>query len=182
LEKLKTSRIRVAIFIDGSNLFRASLAQSFKIDLEKLVSELTGGRTLFRPCYYGSIPEDSDKKQVNFHRKLKYLGFKVVIKTLKKGYNKSGKEMFIEKGVDVALVTEMLSMAYKNAYDVAILVSGDNDYVDAVEEVKSIGKRVEIAFFEKIPNTSQSFISPEFKMSGDQFISLDTIKHKIALN
>ena len=170
---------RVMVFIDGSNLFWACKLISFKIDLEKLVSELVRGRSLLRPCYYCAIPENPNQGQINFHRKLRYLGFKVVPKTLKKRYDESEKTVFIEKGVDVALVTEMLSMAYKNAYDVAILVSGDNDYVGAVEEVKSLGKRVEIAFFEENAKVKQPMISSELKMSADNFTPLDLIKDKI---
>jgi hypothetical protein len=47
-----------------------------------------------------------------------------------------------EKGVDAALVTDLLSLAWQRAYDVAILVSGDADYVPAVEYVQSQGLKV----------------------------------------
>ena len=170
---------RVMVFIDGSNLFWACRELSFKIDLKKLVDELVKGRSLLRPCYYCAIPEHPGEKQMNFHRMLKYLGFRVVTKTLKTRLDKSGKVAHVEKGVDVALVTEMLSMASKNAYDVAILVSGDNDYIGAVEEIKSMGKRVEIASFERLPNKNENLISADLKMSADFFWSLDEIKDKI---
>jgi len=77
------------------------------------------------------------------------------------------------------LVTDMLSMAFKNAYDVAILVSGDNDYVGAVEEIKRLGKRVEIASFEHNIKDNTKFISPDLKMIADKFISLDQLKDQI---
>lgn len=47
-----------------------------------------------------------------------------------------------EKGVDAALVTDLLSLAWQQAYDVAVLVSGDADYVPAVEYVQSQGLKV----------------------------------------
>jgi uncharacterized LabA/DUF88 family protein len=47
-----------------------------------------------------------------------------------------------EKGVDAALVTDLLSLAWQRAYDVAVLVSGDADYVPAVEYVQSQGLKV----------------------------------------
>jgi uncharacterized LabA/DUF88 family protein len=171
--------MRVMVFIDGSNLFGACRDLSFKIDLEKLVSELVGGRDLIRPCYYCSIPEIPSQGTLDFIRSLKFLGFKVVQKTLKKRYDENGKEYFVEKGIDVALVIDMLSMAYKNAYDVAVLVAGDGDYVGVAEEVRSLGKRVEIAFFENNPNSSTSMIASDLRMTTDQFISLDSIKGKI---
>lgn len=47
-----------------------------------------------------------------------------------------------EKGVDAALVTDLLSLAWQNAYDVAILLSGDADYIPAIEYVQSQGLKV----------------------------------------
>jgi uncharacterized LabA/DUF88 family protein len=167
------------VFIDGSNLFGACRQIGFKIDLQKLVDVLVAGRPLLRPCYYCAIPETPGQKQIDFHRMLKYLGFRVVTKTLKSRPSKSGGVSFVEKGVDVALVTEMLSMAFKNAYDVAILVSGDDDYVGAVEEIKSMGKRVEIASFEYDPNKKENLVASDLKMCADKFTSLDKIKSDI---
>jgi uncharacterized LabA/DUF88 family protein len=167
------------LFIDGSNLFGACRSLSFKIDLEKLIKKLTEEKELLRPYYYCSIPENPSKGTINFINALKYLGFKVITKPLKKRYNNVGKEYYVEKGVDVALVIDILSMANKNAYDIAILVAGDSDYVGAVEEIKNMGKHVEIAFFEKNPNSSSPIISPELRMSADHFISLDEIMDEI---
>jgi len=47
-----------------------------------------------------------------------------------------------EKGVDAALVTDLLSLAWQNAYEVAVLVSGDSDYIPAVEYVQAKGLKV----------------------------------------
>ena len=48
----------------------------------------------------------------------------------------------VEKGVDAALVTDLLSLAWQRAYDVAVLVSGDADYIPAVEHVQAQGLKV----------------------------------------
>jgi uncharacterized LabA/DUF88 family protein len=53
---------------------------------------------------------------------------------------------WIEKGVDTKIATDMLSMAFKNIYDTAILVSGDGDFACTIEAVKELGKHVEVAF------------------------------------
>lgn len=47
-----------------------------------------------------------------------------------------------EKGVDAAVVTDLLSLAWQDAYDVAILVSSDADYIPAVEHVQAKGLKV----------------------------------------
>ena len=59
-----------------------------------------------------------------------------------------------EKGTDVQLATDMLTHAFKNNYDVAILVAGDNDYAGAVQAIKDAGKHVEVSLFGK-QDTSQ---------------------------
>ncbi|MBE7022636.1 MAG: NYN domain-containing protein [Ruminococcaceae bacterium] len=54
-----------------------------------------------------------------------------------------------EKGTDINLAVQMLSKAYQNAYDVAILVSGDTDYIPVIRELHHIGKIVVLA---SLPN------------------------------
>lgn len=70
-----------------------------------------------------------------------------------------------EKGVDIQIASHMSVYAYDNAYDVAILVSGDGDFVPVVEEVKRFGKIVENAYF---PQKPMSYLS----RSCDKFILL----------
>jgi uncharacterized LabA/DUF88 family protein len=53
----------------------------------------------------------------------------------------------VEKGIDVSIAVEALSLAYADAYDEAVIVSGDGDYVELVEAIKRCGKQVEIAMF-----------------------------------
>lgn len=65
-------------------------------------------------------------------------------------------------------------MAFRNVYGIAILVSGDRDLAQAVEELKRLGKRVEIASF-------QYAITEEMKMLGDRFIPLDNIAIDVQL-
>jgi uncharacterized LabA/DUF88 family protein len=80
----------------------------------------------------------------------------------------------MEKGSDVALVTDLLGLAFRNAYDTAVLVSGDSDYLGAVEEVKRFGKRVEVVAFD-------SAIAAELKSAADRYISLENIAESIEL-
>jgi len=77
----------------------------------------------------------------------------------------------VEKGVDVALASEMIYLAYQDAYDTAILVSADGDYVQAVEIVKRAGKHVENAFFEKAPNIHLRNVCDYFVPLTKEFIS-----------
>jgi uncharacterized LabA/DUF88 family protein len=70
------------------------------------------------------------------------------------------------KGVDIALSRDMLTHAFFNNYDVAILISGDGDYVPLVSEVKRLGKVVYVAFFE------DSGLNPELRLSADLFADI----------
>lgn len=56
---------------------------------------------------------------------------------------------YIEKGVDIAIASDMLKFAYSDSYDTAILISGDGDFVSALEGVQNLGKHVENAYFNK---------------------------------
>jgi uncharacterized LabA/DUF88 family protein len=48
----------------------------------------------------------------------------------------------VEKGVDAAIVTDLLSLAWQNAFDVAVLVTSDADFVPAVHRVQEKGLKV----------------------------------------
>jgi len=71
------------------------------------------------------------------------------------------------KGVDIALTKDMLAHAFFNHYDVAVLMSGDGDYVPLVDEVKRLGKVVCVAAF------SSSGLSPALRLSSDAFVDLE---------
>jgi uncharacterized LabA/DUF88 family protein len=70
------------------------------------------------------------------------------------------------KGVDVSLTTDIVSLAYRDRYDVAYLLAGDGDYEPMINEVKRAGKRVAVAFFEK------QGLNPELRIAADRFIDV----------
>ena len=53
----------------------------------------------------------------------------------------------VEKGIDTAIVTDMISLAWEEAWDVAILVSSDRDFIPVVDFLTSKGRRVINAHF-----------------------------------
>jgi len=160
---------RVMVFIDGSNVLWASKSLNIKINYKKLVDELVGGRRLVRPNFYCSIGVPPSPQQVKFHDSLRFQGFNVITRPVK-----MRPQGAVEKGVDVALVTDMLKSAFADAYDLCILVSGDHDFSEAVKIIKDRGVRVEIAAFEHT-------ISGELRMLADKFTCLDSITDKIQM-
>lgn len=153
---------KVMVFIDGSYVFYASkrFKKGWRVDFHKLVTALVGPeRDLVRPYFYTGIAVPPSPSQVRFHQALEYLGFNVVSRPLKKS-----RDHWIARGVEAALVTDFLGLAARNAYDTAILVSGDSDYLSAVDEVKRLGKRVEIAGFSHDVDEQLKRIADRFHM------------------
>lgn len=151
---------RIFVFIDGSNFYHG---------LKEIVkpSELTAYydffdflvgkyRKLEGIIYYvGKINKDTGFSQTEKDRSLKlFNGQDQFINKLKASgircrlgyFPKEGKT---EKGVDVKIAVDMIKFAYEDLYDIAFLVSGDGDLVDAVKMVREIGKTVCNVFFLK---------------------------------
>jgi uncharacterized LabA/DUF88 family protein len=133
---------KVMMFIDLRNVLGSIDTIPFKIDLEALARNLVGSRELMAAYIFDSKPPiSSEDSQKRFHDKLRYLGFRVVIRD---AYDPIRQE---QKEVDVAMACEMLMHALRDHYDVAILVSGDRDFIPAIQHVQAAGKRVEVAAF-----------------------------------
>lgn len=148
---------RVAIFIDGSNFYH-SVKDTFQIhdsqiNFAKLIETLRKGRLLIGVYYYNAsldrgYNEEIYWKQQKFFDELRRIpGFHVIPCRMRKMKKSDGSYEFAVKGDDIHLATDMLSFAYENTYDTAILVSGDGDFVPAIKRVQKLGKKVENAYF-----------------------------------
>ncbi|MFM7576491.1 MAG: NYN domain-containing protein, partial [Microcystaceae cyanobacterium] len=62
-DQLLENRGRVAIFIDGSNLFYAALQLGIEIDYTKLLHRLTSGSRLLRAFFYTGVDRTNEKQQ-----------------------------------------------------------------------------------------------------------------------
>jgi uncharacterized LabA/DUF88 family protein len=149
---------RVMVFIDGSNLYHILkvLVQNKKpndLNFEKFIKHLTENRTLIKTYYYNA-PLDLTRnlgnymKQQRFFEKLQKIhNFQLVLCRMQK-VKIDGKIVYQVKEDDIHLAVDMVKLAYNNAYDTAILVSSDGDFVPAIDVVKERGKRVENVGFE----------------------------------
>jgi uncharacterized LabA/DUF88 family protein len=142
---------RVAIFIDGSNLYHALRSNFGRHDLNfaEFAKRLCDNRFLFRTYYYNILQSPSGRADgireqqdfLNALRETPYLEIRL-------GTTKLSQGVAVEKGVDVMLATDLLHFAWNGLYDIAVLVSGDADYAYALQAVKNMGKHVEVAYFE----------------------------------
>lgn len=145
-------KTKVAIFIDGSNLYH-SLESNFKrhdLNFTEFANKLTGTRTLFRIYYYNILQDQSQWPETHNEQQDFLDGLlKTPFLEIRLGTTKIAQGIHIEKGVDIMLSTDLVDFAWNNLYDVAILVSGDADFVYAIRSAKNKGKHVEIAYFDK---------------------------------
>lgn len=163
-EQVLENRGRVAIFIDGSNLFYAALQLGIEIDYSKLLCRLTAGSRLFRAFFYTGV-DSTNEKQQGFLLWMRRNGYRVVSKELVQLPDGSKKA-----NLDVEIAVDMMSLV--GCYDTAILVSGDGDLAYAVDAVSYRGARVEVVSLRSM--TSDTLINV-----SDRYIDLDTIRDDI---
>ncbi|QUV81771.1 NYN domain-containing protein [Chloracidobacterium sp. D] len=155
-----SNRGRVAIFIDGNNLFHAARSAGVEIDYAKLLAYLRGEDPLLRAFFYTGVDQQAERQQ-GFLLWMRRNGYRVVQKELKTFPDGTKKA-----NLDVEIAVDMLSLADK--YDTAILVSGDEDFTYALNVIAYKGVRVEVAGFRA--NTSPRLIDV-----ADRFHELDAI-------
>lgn len=163
-EQVLENRGRVAIFIDGSNLFYAALQLGIEIDYTKLLCRLTGGSRLLRSFFYTGV-DRSNEKQQGFLLWMRRNGYRVISKDLVQLPDGSKKA-----NLDVEIAVDM--MALVGSYDTAVLVSGDGDLAYAVDAISYRGVRVEVVSLRAM--TSDTLINV-----SDRYIDLESIKEDI---
>ena len=141
---------RVAIFIDGSNLYH-SLEENcnrFDLDFVAFSTKLCNERSLFRTYYY-NVLRDRDRNPRAYEDQKKFLSalYSTPFLEIRLGGSKYRGDITIEKGIDIMLATDLLRFAWNDLYDVAVIVSGDGDFAYALQAVKDSGKHVEVAAF-----------------------------------
>ncbi len=161
---------RVCIFIDGSNFYYQlkEYKPELKIDYYELSKVLTGPeRKLIRTYYYLCPPADHEQ-QASYHDQQRFISYlqNTPYFQLQFGSLEKRGETQVEKGVDVRLAVDMVSLAYTNVYDVCVLVSNDADLAPAIEQVKSLGKHVEYIYVTK--KTVQLVESCDFVRAIDE--------------
>jgi len=171
---------RVMIFIDGNNLYHSlkHVVGRTNLDFKQFADRLVQGRQLIRVYYYNAPlnredDEDKFRMQQSFFdsldtvpyltKKFGRLEKRLVKQTLPDGTFVSV-PTYVEKGVDTFIVIDMISHAFKDNYDTAILISGDEDFTVLVESVKDLGKHVEVA------NLGGSY---SLRQAADKYVLID---------
>jgi uncharacterized LabA/DUF88 family protein len=145
-------RERVAVFVDGANLYH-SIKSYYRgvLDYNRLLAVAVGERKLLRATFYIVEKQETDESQGtasarSFVYNLNKFGYKVRSKPLviHESLTPEGERTVSHKGDwDIGIVVDMMRLA--DHTDTYVLVSGDGDYVEAVEYLQSEkGIRVEV--------------------------------------
>ncbi len=160
---------RIALFIDGANLYSAAKALDFDIDYKKLLDEFRQRGVLIRAYYYTAIAEGGDdyspiRPLVDW---LDYNGFSLVTKPAREFTDREGRKRW-RGDMDMEIAVDMMEMAQASA-DHLVLFSGDGDFRALVEAVQRKGVRVTVVSTVK---SQPPMASDDLRRQCDTFVEL----------
>ena len=166
---------RIALFIDGPNLYSAARSLGFDIDYKNLLDVFRQKGSLVRAFYYTALVEDQEYSPIRpLIDWLDYNGYTMVTKPAKEHTDASGRRK-VKGNMDIELAIDMLEMAQH--IDHAVLFSGDGDFRRLVEAVQRRGVRVTVvSTFRAHP----PMIADELRRQADTFVELQDITKYIA--
>ena len=166
---------KLALFIDGANLYGAAKGLQFDIDYKRLLELFARKGTLVRAFYYTAVAEDQEfsplRPLVDW---LDYNGFSVVTKPLKEFTDVAGRRR-VKGDMDIELAIDVMEMSA--CVDHVVIFSGDGDFRRLVEAVQRRGRRVSVV---STIRTQPPMVSDELRRQADNFIELDDLKNQIA--
>jgi uncharacterized LabA/DUF88 family protein len=158
---------RIALFIDGANLYSAARALNADLDFRKLLDLYRANGVLVRAYYYTAVVEGEEfsplKPLVDW---LDYNGFSVVTKPVKRFIDSEGRSR-TKGNMDIEIAVDMLELAPR--LDHAVLFSGDGDFRRLVQAVQARGVRVTVVSTVK---SQPPQIADELRRQADVFVEL----------
>ncbi len=168
---------KVALFIDGANLYAAARALNFDIDYKRLLSVFTAKGRLVRAFYYTALIEDQDYSPIRpLVDWLDYNGYTMVTKPAKEFTDAAGRRK-IKGNMDIELAVDMLEMA--EHIDHAVVFSGDGDFRRVIDAVQRRGIRVSVV---STVRSQPPMIADELRRQADYFIELEDLRSEVARN
>jgi uncharacterized LabA/DUF88 family protein len=160
-------REKIALFIDGANLYATSKAIGIEIDYRKLLAEFGARAYLLRANYYTALVEDQEYSSIRpLIDWLDYNGYTVVTKPAKEFTDATGRRK-VKGNMDIELTVDALELA--PYYDHLVLFSGDGDFTALVASLQRRGKRVTVV---STLTTSTPMISDDLRRQADFFIDV----------
>jgi uncharacterized LabA/DUF88 family protein len=167
-------REKIALFIDGANLYATSRALGFDIDYRKLLSSFQKRGYLIRAYYYTALVEDQEYSSIRpLIDWLDYNGFKVVTKPAKEFTDSTGRRK-IKGNMDIELAVDALELS--EHVDHYVIFSGDGDFRTLVEALQRRGRKVSIV---STMASQPPMISDDLRRQADNFIELMTLRGEL---
>ncbi len=168
------SREKIALFIDGANLYAASKTLGFDIDYRKLLKAFQKRGYLLRAYYYTALVEDQEYSSIRpLIDWLDYNGYKVVTKAAKEFTDTLGRRK-VKGNMDIELTVDAMQLV--DTIDHFVIFSGDGDFRCLVEALQRRGRKVSVV---STLTTQPAMISDELRRQADNFIDLMSLKPEI---
>ena len=165
---------RLALFINGSNLYAAAKALGFDIDYKLLKSEFMRRGKLLRAFYYTALLENEEYSPIRpLVDWLNYNGFTMVTKPAKEYTDSMGRRK-VKGNMDIELCVDAMELAPH--VDHVVLFSGDGDYRPMIESLQRQGVRVSVV---STIRSQPPMISDDLRRQADNFIELDELRDVI---
>ncbi len=165
---------RIALFIDGANLYATAKSLGFDIDYKRLLNLFRGKGRLLRALYYTALAEDQEYSSIRpLIDWLDYNGYTMVTKPTKEFTDASGRRK-IKGNMDIELTVDAMELS--EHLDHIILFSGDGDFRTLVEALQHKGKRVSVV---STMNTQPPMVSDELRRQADQFIDIADMEAEV---
>jgi len=168
------SEERIALFIDGANLYATAKSLGFDIDYKRLLKEFQSKGRLVRAFYYTALIEDQEYSSIRpLIDWLDYNGFSVVTKPTKEFVDSMGRRK-VKGSMDIELATDAMEMA--DHIDHMVLFSGDGDFRSLVAAVQRKGVRVSVVY---TITTQPPMVADELRRQADEFVDLLHLAAKV---
>lgn len=166
---------RMALFVDGANLYSAAKSLEFDIDYRRLLDLFISKGQLIRAFYYTALMEDQDYLPIRpLVDWLDYNGFTMVTKPAKEFTDHQGRRK-VKGNMDIELAVDVMEIAEHVQH--VVIFSGDGDFRSLVEAVQRKGVRVSVV---STMRSNPPMVADELRRQADNFIELADLEQAIA--
>jgi len=165
---------RVALFIDGANLYATAKKLGFDIDYRRLLGYFETKGRFIRALYYTAIAEDQEYSSIRpLIDWLDYNGYTMVTKPTKEFTDATGRRK-VKGNMDIELAVDAMRLAPN--VDHIVLFTGDGDFRALVQALQELGKRVSVV---STLQTQPSMIADELRRQADNFVDIASLEAEI---
>ena len=158
---------RVALFVDGANLYATAKSLGFDLEYKRLLTMFRQKSQLVRALYYTALAEEQEYSSIRpLIDWLDYNGFTMVTKPTKEFTDATGRRK-IKGNMDIELAVDAMRLA--DTLDHIVIFSGDGDFRSLVAALQQKGKRVSVI---STLQTQPPMVADELRRQADQFVDL----------